>query len=172
MATATSRKAKVMDHFRQSMASTQAFQTWVGAVDALTALDSIFVDDIPKSVEAVRTAAEWESLRPYVVIRDETFAADQESAPTSGKWPITGALSAVFHANAVYDDSNWDNYLELNNPVGDIVDEMSAQVDTGGFLSFQRVAFEDGVQRAFDSELQEMGDFIFLEALFEYRSGR
>jgi hypothetical protein len=115
-------------HLRRLIASSAAFQTWVGAASETAAFDdATFYIDVP----AIPGNGKFAALGPPQD-DEESFSLSARGAPN--EYAVAGRLEFVLRAPRTTSDPVADQVMDFWNTCGQIIEEMVANSGTTGAL--------------------------------------
>lgn len=177
MSTPTNRKTLAFSYLRQALADSPTFQSWVGATgDPELAKESIYADAVPRTgPENYSDPTWWQSIRPYALIRDESYSSEPDAGQPDATESIAfeGQLSITFEADANTEAANYDIHLDFHNVIGGIIDDLWDNcLKNDGHLIPRRIDVTEGHYRADDEEIAEEGDFISIPITVSWGPGQ
>lgn len=149
-----------LKYLRDQLAACSTFQTWVGALNATEALDSIFY-----------VATSTLTLPLAVVDWGRSGRLDAEAGGTRTQFDQDGELTLLLRAGVTSsaDDQQGEEGIVFMNTVGNVLAELLQLAGVAAYLDL--VSVEHGPpQRPSEAEANSGGDFIQVLVTIEYRS--
>ena len=167
------------------LANSATWQTWTGSANATAALDTIYLNALPKPAAADGYALdELQTYRPFAVIATdeaEGFAKAKFAEGSSFSFDESGRMTLTIEADIAAGDVDDDAEasMKFKNNLGNVLAEIAALAGTEGtievdgnpmYLRVTNISVDAGPYRSDEDQVPTEGDFYMVQIGIEWSS--
>lgn len=164
-----------IENLRVILANCTAFQSWVGAGNAATALEHIFYEALPPPAEGGEySLAELQAYRPFALVgmeAEDGFYTRSDAQGAGFEWDLGGGRLSLWLEENVEPSIALDA-AEVSrrfcNTIGAIIDELCDLSGTATYLALHSVRVLMGPGRGDKAERATQGDYVAMRLGIEW----